>query len=34
MAHGIIPARFIEMQTLFSVAGLFVAKSGLERVEK
>jgi hypothetical protein len=34
MAHGIIAARFIEIQTLFQVARLVVAKAGLEGVEK
>ena len=34
MAHGIIPARFIEIQTLFLATGLVVAKAGLEQLEK
>jgi hypothetical protein len=34
MAHGIIPARFIEIQTLFQAARLVVAKVGSEGVGK
>jgi len=34
MAHGIIPARFIEIQTLFWVAGLVMERAWRKGNEK